>query len=108
MEFNFSNDWQGTDKPYTVTEDKFAKQYDLNYTVKNRSAICNYEGKILNDVSLPCIGKFIGKYAITCRTIEFENNKIKLKGIGVIDIMVIVYCPMTMIILNYSTPNMRV
>lgn len=35
----FSNDWQGTDKPYTVTEDKFAKQYDLNYTVKNRSAI---------------------------------------------------------------------
>lgn len=82
----FSNDWQGTDKPYTVTEDKFAKQYDLNYTVKNRSAICNYEGKILNDVSLPCVGKFIGKYAITCRTIEFENNKIKLKGIGVIDI----------------------
>lgn len=82
----FSNDWQGTDKPYTVTEDKFAKQNDLNYTVKNRSAICNYEGKILNDVSLPCIGKFIGKYAITCRTIEFENNKIKLKGIGVIDI----------------------
>lgn len=59
---------------------------DIDYTVNNRSALCDTKGNIISDSKLVCIGKFNEGYACCYRKIEVINNNIVLKQVGIIDI----------------------
>lgn len=88
---NFSEDWCGSDKPYTVSKDKYNIEHCSNFLAKQRSAICNLKGQILNDYSLAIVCKFTNGYARTYKSIELEtgflnSSKVKYKWSGVVDI----------------------
>ena len=60
--------------------------YGANYLVNNRSALCDTKGYIINDKSFVSIGKFQSGYARCYLNVEIENNNVKFKQVGIIDI----------------------
>ena len=60
--------------------------YGANYLVNNRSALCDTKGYIINDKSFVSIGKFQNGYARCYLNVEIENNNVKFKQVGIIDI----------------------
>lgn len=67
------------------TSDKH-KGYGSDYYIYNRSALCNSKGEIVNDEKFVHIGKFVNQYACVCKEIVKENEKVRYKQIGIIDI----------------------
>lgn len=53
---------------------------------RNRSALCSLEGHVISDPNIPFVGKFVGNYARIYKEILVEDDIIKFKGVGVIDI----------------------
>lgn len=56
------------------------------YDINKRSALCNLEGKILQENQFILVGKFEKNYASSASRFEIIDNSAKVRGIGVIDI----------------------
>lgn len=57
-----------------------------DYSVNERSALCDTFGTILNEKQYLYVGKFVNGYACVYRNIIIENNQIKYCQVGVVDI----------------------
>lgn len=81
----FATQWEkGT--YFIENESSKYKEIGSKYEVNNRSALCDFKGNKLNDSQFLYIGKFNNEYALSYSKIEIENNRTRLKRVGVIDI----------------------